>query len=130
MYINLFKRKIYLIHLVLIVFILFALIYVTKGSIESANIARNGIITKGVITEIRISGGKGVKDYYYKFMYNGIIYKNYTIHLSKNVGDSVNVLFIKNDPTKNKIEERLLSTYAYFLKRNTNLQKINSINSK
>lgn len=123
MYIKIFGRNVHLFHIALIGFILFAAVYVTKGSIESAYIAKNGIMTKGVITAIKRSGSKGVEDYYYKFIYNENVYFNSTIHLSKDIGDSVNVLFIKNKPSENKLEEQLEDSYGYFLRRNTYLKK-------
>mgnify|MGYP001357077620 CR=1 FL=1 len=123
MYINIFGRSIHFFHLVLIGFVLFAVGYIAKGSIESAYLAQNGVFTKGVITDIRQSGSKGVEDYYYKFNYNGIEYSNSTLHLSKNIGDTVEVVFIKGNPTKNRLKERLVSTYGFFLKRNHNLKQ-------
>ncbi len=123
MYINILGRSIHFFHLVLIGFGLFAVGYIAIGSIESAYLAKNGIFTKGVITDIRKSGSKGVKDYYYKFNYNGIEYSNSTLHLSKNIGDTVEVVFIKDNPTKNRLKERLVSTYGFFLKGNQNLNK-------
>lgn len=123
MYINIFGRSIHFFHLVLIGFMLFAIGYIAKGSIESAYIAQNGILTKGIITDIRQSGSKGLEDYYYKFTYNGIDHSNLTLHLSKNIGDTVEVIFIKDNPTKNRLKERLVSTYGFFLRRNTNLKQ-------
>lgn len=123
MYINIFGKRIHFFHLVLISFVLFAVGYIAKGSIESAYLAQNGILTNGVITDIRQSGSKGVEDYYYKFNHNGIYYSNSTIHLSKNIGDTVEVVFIKNNPKKNRLKERLVSTYGFFLRRNQNLKE-------
>ena len=120
MYINIFGRSIHFFHLVLIGFVLFAVGYIAKGSIESAYLAQHGVFTKGVITDIRQSGSKGVEDYYYKFNYNGIEYSNSTLHLTKDVGDTVEVVFIKDNPTKNRLKERIESTYGFFLKRNKN----------
>jgi hypothetical protein len=122
MYLNIFGRSIHFLHVILIGFLLFAFGYIMKGSIESAYIAFNGISTKGIITDIGYSGSKGVEDYYYNFMYNGKVYFNSTIHLSKQIGDSVEVVFIKDDPTQNRLRERLESTYRFFLKRNHNLK--------
>jgi len=123
MYINIFGRSIHFFHLVLIGFVLFAVGYIAKGSIESAYLAQNGVFAKGVITDIRQSGSKGVEDYYYKFNYNGIEYSNSTLHLSKNIGDTVEVVFIKGNPKKNRLKERLVITYGFFLKRNQNLKQ-------
>ena len=123
MYINIFRRSIHFFHLVLIGFLLFAIGYIAKGSIESAYLAQNGVFTKGVITDIRQSGSKGVEDYYYKFNYNGVEYSNSTLHLSKNIGDTVEVVFIKGNPTKNRLKERLVSTYGFFLQKNQNLKQ-------
>ncbi|NLK91626.1 MAG: hypothetical protein GX273_00620 [Bacteroidales bacterium] len=123
LYINILGRSIHVFHLVLIGFVLFAVGYIAKGSIESVYVAQNGVFTKGVITDIRQSGSKGVEDYYYKFNYNGIEYSNLTLHLSKNVGDTVEVVFIKCNPTKNRLKESLVSTYGFFLKRNQNLKQ-------
>ncbi len=123
MYINIFGRSIHFFHLLLIGFGLFAFGYIAKGSIESAYIAQKGVFTKGVITDIRQSGSKGVEDYYYKFNYNGIEYYNLTLHLSKNVGDTVDVVFIKDNPSKNRLKESLECTYGFFLKRNQNLKQ-------
>lgn len=123
MYINFLGRSIHFFHLVLIGFMLFTVGYIAKGSIESAYLAKNGVLTKGVITDIRQSGSKGVEDYYYKFNYNGIEYSNSTLHLSKKVGDTVEVVFIKGNPKKNRLKERLASTYGLFLKRNQNVIK-------
>lgn len=121
MYFRVLGRNIHLFHLVLIGFALFSVIYISSGSVLSAYIAKNGIMEKGIITDIIISGSKGVRDYHYRFNYNGIVYSNSTIHLSKSIGDSVNVIFIKEDPSKNRLEERLVNTYGFFLKRNPHL---------
>lgn len=123
MYIKVFGRSIHLFHIALIVLALLGISYITKSSIESAYIAKNGIKVKGVITDILKAGSKGVEDYYYKFSYNGVVYSNSTIHLSKNIGDSVVVIFLKDKPIKNKLEESLLKTYGFFLRRNPNIQK-------
>ena len=123
MYINIFGRSIHFFHLVLIGFVLFAVGYIAKGSIESAYLAQNGVFAKGVITDIRQSGSKGVEDYYYKFNYNGIEYSNSTLHITKDVGDTVEVVFFKDNPTKNRLKERIVSTYGFFLKRNQNLKQ-------
>lgn len=122
MYVVIFRRSIHFFHLILIGFVFFAFGFIVKGTIESAYLAQNGILTKGIITDIRQSGSKGVEDYYYNFNYDGKIYSNSTLHLNKHIGDTVEVVFIKDNPTKNGLKERLESTYGFFLRRNQNLK--------
>lgn len=121
-YIKIGKRKIHLIHLLLIGFCLFVIVYITKGSVESAYIANMGIETKGKIVNITNRGSKGVEDYYYQFSYNNKTYSGKTLYLSKKIGDEVEVLFIVDNPQKNRVKERLEKTYSLFLKNNRNLE--------
>ena len=122
MYLNIFGRNMHIGHIALVLFCIFAFGYLVKGTIETAYIAKNGIETKGVITDVFNIGSKGVEKYYYKFSYSGTVYSNSTIHLSKSIGDTVKVIFLKDNPAENKIEETLLNTYGFFLKRNPNLK--------
>jgi hypothetical protein len=122
-YIKLGKRNIHFIHLLLIGFSLFALVYILEGSIESAYIAKIGIETKGKIINITTRGSKGVEDYYYQFSYNNRTYSGKTLYLSKKkIGDEVELLFIAANPKKNRVKERLEKTYNIFLKNNPNLK--------
>jgi hypothetical protein len=121
-YIKIRKRNIHFIHLLLIGFGLFVIVYLTKGSVESAYIAKMGMETKGKITNITKRGSKGVEDYYYQFSYNNKTYSGKTLYLSKKIGEELEVLFIADNPQKNKVKERLEKTYNFFLKNNPNLE--------
>lgn len=121
-YVRLGKKNIHFIHLILMGFGLFVLVYITKGSVESAYIAKIGIETEGEIVNITKRGSKGVEDYYYQFLHNDKTYTGKTLYLSKKVGDKVNVLFIADNPQKNRVKERLKKTYNVFLKNNPNLE--------
>lgn len=121
-YIKIGKRNIHFIHFLLMGFGLFAIVYITKGSVESAYIAKVGIETEGEIVNITKRGSKGVEDYYYQFSYNDKTYSGKTLYLSKKVGDKVEVLFIADNPQKNRVRERLKKTYNVFLKNNSNLE--------
>jgi len=120
-YIKFGKRSIHFIHLILIAISLFFLGYIAKGSVQSAIIAQNGTTTKGKIIDIRKVGSKGNKEYYYHFSYESKTYTGKTLYISKNIGDDVLVLFIKDNPNKNTLLERLESTYKVFLNKNQNL---------
>lgn len=121
-YIKIGKKEIHIGHIFTICIGLVMFIYVLIGSIEAAFVAKNGNITKGVITSIVVRGSKGVKSYYYKFAYKNKYYSGKTLHLSKNVGDEVVILFIKTNPSKNRVKKRLESTYGIFLRMNPNLK--------
>lgn len=97
-------------------------VYILIGSIESAFVAKNGSLTKGVITRIVVRGSKGVEEYHYRFSYKNKYYSEKALYLSKNVGDEVVILFVKNNPRKNRIKEELESTYGIFLRMNPNLK--------
>ena len=121
-YLRLGKKNVHFIHLILMVFGLFVIVYITKGSVESAYIAKFGIETEGEIVNITKRGSKGVEDFYYQFSHNNKIYTGKTLYLSKKVGDRVNILFIADNPQKNRVKERLKKTYNIFLKNNPNLE--------
>jgi len=121
-YIRIGKRKIHFLHLILIGIGLFFLIHISAGTIQTAFIAKNGIVTKGKIVDIRKIGSKGNREYYYQFSYKEKTYSGKTIYLSKKIGDEVEVIFIQDNPNKNKLIERLENTYKFFLKNNKKLK--------
>ena len=111
-------RRILSIGIVLLFFL-----YVLNGSIDAAILAKNGIVTKGVIVDIRKrGGGKPGHYYYYRFYYNGRLYTNSDQFIYKEIGDSVDVIFLKDNPKENHVIETLENTYGYFLRRNPNLK--------
>lgn len=121
-FIRLGKKNIHFIHLILMGFGLFVIIYGSIGSVESAYIAKVGIETEGEIIDVRKVGSKGNREFYYQFSHNNRIYKGRTLYLSKKVGDKVSILFIADNPQKNRVLERLKKTYNVFLKNNPNLE--------
>ena len=121
-YIKIGKRRIHFIHLLEICITLAFFIYILLGSIEAAVVAKNGILTKGVITRITESGSRHIKSYHYRFSYKNRYYSGKELYLSKNVGDEVVILFIETDPSKNEVKEDLEGTYGIFLRMNPNLK--------
>lgn len=121
-YIKIGKKEIHIGHLFTICIALTFFVYILIGSIEAAVVAKNGSLTKGVITRITESGSRHVKSYHYRFSYKNKYYSEKALYLSKNVGDEVVILFVKNNPRKNRIKEELESTYRIFLRMNPNLK--------
>ena len=121
-YIKIGKMGIHISHLITICIALPFFVYILIGSIEAAVVAKNGILTKGVITRITESGSRHVKSYHYRFSYKNRYYSGKVLSISKNVGDEVVILFIKTNPSKNEVKEDLEGTYGVFLRMNPNLK--------
>ena len=103
-----------------LLFFLILIVYATIGSIETAYIATNGLVTKGRVYKIVKIGSKGVKNYHYKFRYKNRTYYGKSTRIKKPIGEEVIVLFLEVNPEKN-IEKESLTGYRYFFNKNPNL---------
>lgn len=86
-YIKIGKKGIHISHLFTICIALSFFVYILIGSIEAAFVAKNGILTKVVITRITVGGTRDITSYHYRFSYKNRYYSGKTLYLSKNVGD-------------------------------------------
>ncbi|MGE5679358.1 MAG: hypothetical protein ACM34K_00620 [Bacillota bacterium] len=101
-----------------VVIILASMIYflyiIIPGTIEAVNLAKHGKVTKGVITHYYHIGSKATYVTEYKFMYKGKIYFGENIYVfDKKVGDSLNVLFLEENPKINIYYEHLHNDPLY-----------------
>jgi hypothetical protein len=102
-----YKFKFHFLHIVLIGIIIFFIYEVSAKTMKRKECAEKGLITKAIIYDIQKKGSKGVKDYCYRFSFENKIYNGLEIYTRKEIGDSVYVVFLPENPENNKMLENL-----------------------
>jgi len=98
----LWSKKIHFIHIVLILTFLYFVWHVTYMSIENRTIEKNGRAIIGVIDDTRKVGGKGIRRCTYHFFVDNKIYEGRVDDDYLNIGDSIEIVFLPNNPSKNR----------------------------
>lgn len=98
----LWSKKIHFIHIVLILTFLYFVWHVTYMSIETRTIEKNGRVIIGVIDDTRKVGGKGIRRCTYHFFVDNKIYEGRVDDDYLNIGDSIKIMFLPNNPSKNR----------------------------
>lgn len=94
-----YKNKISLaVFLIIIVFFIY--IGAKKTKINN-NLYRKGEITKAIVIDKRRVGGKGIERCTYSFSYYGIRYEGWVDDDYYKVGDTIQILFLKDKPEIN-----------------------------
>jgi hypothetical protein len=76
-------------------------------SIENRAIEKNGRVIIGVIDDTRKVGGKGIRRCTYHFRMDNVKYEGSVDDDYLNVGDSIEIMFLPNDPSKNRATKNL-----------------------
>jgi flagellar basal body-associated protein FliL len=95
-----YKNKISLAVLLIIV-VWFIFTVMKKGTINK-NLYQNGEITNAIITNTKKVGGKGIIRCSYSFSLNGTRYEGWADNDYYNVGDTIQILFLKEKPEINR----------------------------
>lgn len=98
----LWSKKIHFIHIVFILVFLYFVWHVTYMSIENRAIEKKGRVIIGVIDDTRKVGGKGIRRCTYHFLVNNKIYEGRVDDDYLNIGDSVEIMFLPDNPSKNR----------------------------
>ena len=95
-----YKNKISLIVL-LIVIAWFIFTVVKKGNINK-QVYQKGEMAKAIVIDKRRVGGKGIERCTYSFSFNGISYEGWVDDDYYKVGDTIQILFLKENPEINR----------------------------
>lgn len=118
-----FRKKFHFIHILLIMLAIYFLTYSITGTVNRKKLAENGEIAQGYVYDIISKGSKGVKDYKYRFKVNGRTYYGFDIYVKKEIGDSVQIMYLPDNPNENKLLDRLIKNDMKRLRKNTLFQK-------
>ncbi|MBN2893637.1 MAG: DUF3592 domain-containing protein [Bacteroidales bacterium] len=118
-----FRKKFHFIHILLIMLSIYFLTYSITGTVNRKKLAENGEVTQGYVYDIISKGSKGVKDYKYRFNVNGRTYYGFDIYAKKEIGDSVQIMYLPDNPKENKLLDRLIKNDMKRLRKNTLFQK-------
>lgn len=95
-----YKNKLSLVFfLVVIAWFLYT---VAKKGKTNNNLYQKGEITKAIVIDKRRVGGKGIERITYSFSYNGIKYEGWVDDDYYKIGDTIQILFLKENPEINK----------------------------
>jgi hypothetical protein len=95
-----YKNKISLVVLLLVI-AWFIIIVVKKGK-TNTQVYQKGEITKAIIIDKRRVGGKGIERCTYSFLYNNIKYEGWVNDDDFKIGDTIQILFLKENPEINR----------------------------
>ncbi len=93
--------------LVFVVWIIDLLYIATKKTIENDYLDKHGIEVKAIITRVKGVGSKGTIRCTYEFKSYGNVYAGWVDSDTLHVGDSIDVLYRKDNPEINRSEKFL-----------------------
>ena len=117
------KFKLHILHILLIGISLYFFYEITRKTILRKECAQKGIILKGIVYDIQKKGSKGMKDYCYRFNFHDITYFGYDIYREKEIGDSVYIVFLPDNPNNNHMLESLEKNDLSILLKNRNYRR-------
>lgn len=94
-----YKNKISLV--ILLVVIAWFVYTGTKKTKTNNNLYQKGEITKAIVIDKRRVGGKGIERCTYSFSYSGVRYEGWVDDDYYKVGDTIQILFLKDKPEIN-----------------------------
>jgi hypothetical protein len=97
--------------LILFIAIIWFITKSSKVTIENYQLNKKGINTKGIIMDVRNVGAKGVIRANYYFEVNSDRYQGWVDSRNYRAGDSINILFLKNNPHVNREREFIKENY-------------------
>jgi hypothetical protein len=101
-YVLLWAKRIPYTRIILIIVVLLFIWRVSVVSFENRDIKKNGRVIIGVIDDTRKVGGKGIRRCTYRFSTHNGKYGGWVDDDYLNVGDSIEIMYLPNDPFKNR----------------------------
>ncbi|KAF0131672.1 MAG: hypothetical protein FD155_196 [Bacteroidetes bacterium] len=98
----LWNKKVSIIWIILIGIVIHFVIVVIGNEIDNNDLKKNGIETSAIVTDVRKVGSKGVIRCTYTFEVNNLIYTGNVDDDYYEIGDTIQVLYLKRIPEINR----------------------------